>query len=113
MHPQHTINSLIALLLAGTLLAACGDPGTTTTDPTLRAEWPQRAAQLFEAACASCHGPLGEGGLAGVTLNHMAATDRQLIIDAIRHGVGAMPASSGGMSDEQIKALAEYVAGLR
>jgi mono/diheme cytochrome c family protein len=51
--------------------------------------------------------------LSGVPLNETSTADRQRVIDAILHGVGAMPASSDGISDEQIEALADYVAGLR
>lgn len=46
-------------------------------------------------------------------LDGTSAADRRLVISAIRYGVGGMPASSDGMSDEEIEALAEYVAGLR
>jgi mono/diheme cytochrome c family protein len=114
MHRRHAIFSLTTiLLLAVSLLAACGGSSTTIADPTLLAAGSQDAAQLYERACAACHGSLGEGGSSGVSLQETTAAERQMIIDAIRHGVGAMPASSGGMSDEQIQALADYVAGLR
>jgi len=49
----------------------------------------------------------------GVPLDEFSAADRQAVINAIRYGVGGMPASADGMSDEQIDALADYVAGLR
>ena len=120
MHRRHAILPLTVLLqLAVTLLAACGGSSTASTHPTMPADGSQvaaerqDAAQLYGTACASCHGPAGEGGLAGVPLGEKAAAGRQKIIDAIRYGVGGMPASSGGMSDEQINALADYVAGLR
>ena len=115
MSARNPILSLAGVLgLAATLgVASCGGSSTPTTDPTRPADGPRNAAQLFVAACATCHGPLGEGGLSGVPLNEASAADRQLVIRAIRSGVGGMPASQDGMSDEQIKALAEYVAGLR
>lgn len=111
---RHTIFSPIAiLLLAVTLLAACGGSSTAITNPTPPAGGRLDAAQLFEGACAACHGPAGDGGLSGVPLNQVTAADRQRVIDVIRDGLGAMPASPGGMSDEQIEALADYVTGLR
>jgi len=114
MHPRPAILSLGAkLLLTGTLLAACGDSSPAIAHSTTPAGGPRDAAQLFEGACASCHGPTGEGGLSGVSLREATAAERQLIFDAIRHGVGAMPASSDDMSDEEIDALVEYVVGLR
>ncbi len=121
MPRRHAIFSLTAIvLLAVTQFAACGGSSTRSTHPTGFAERsidaPQRyqdAAQRYAAACASCHGPSGDGGLSGVPLDRTTAADRQTIIDAIRYGVGGMPASRAGMSDEQIIALADYVAGLR
>jgi mono/diheme cytochrome c family protein len=114
MHPRPAILFLGArLLLAGVLLAACGGPSTAITHSTTPAGGPRDATQLFEGTCASCHGSAGEGGLSGVSLGGATAADRARIADAIRHGVGAMPASSDGMSGEEIDALAEYVVGLR
>ena len=114
MHPRFAVLSLGAkLLLTGTLLAACGDSGTAIARSTAPVGEPRDAAQLFEGACASCHGPVGEGGSSGVSLGDATPADRQLIFDAIRYGVGAMPASSGGMSDEEVDALVEYVIGSR
>ena len=103
----------VILLATGPLLAACSGSGATSTHPAMPPGGSQDAAQLFEGACASCHGPRGEGGLSGVPLEETATDDRQQVIAAIRNGVGRMPASSGGLSDEQLKALADYVAGLR
>lgn len=115
MSARHPIRFLagVPVLVATMVTAACGGPGAPTTDPTPPGDGPRDAAQLFVAACASCHGPLGEGGSSGVRLNETSAVDRKVIIGAIRYGVGGMPASSHGMSDKEINALAEYVAGLR
>jgi sulfite dehydrogenase len=112
---RHQIQSLagVVVLAVTLVIASCGGTGTLAAGPTRPADEPRSAAQLYVAACAACHGPLGGGGLSGVPLNERSAADRQLVISAIRDGVGAMPASSDGMSDEQINALAEYVAGLR
>jgi mono/diheme cytochrome c family protein len=100
----------IPMLLVSLVTASCSGSSVPTADPTRPGEGPP-GAQLFVAACASCHGLRGDGGLSGVPLNHSAA-DRQRIVGAIRYGIGGMPASSAGMSDEEINALAEYVAGL-
>lgn len=114
MHRRHTILFLAVVLLAtGILVAACGGSSTTIAYPAVPVDGAPDGAQLYEGACASCHGSLGEGGLSGVPLDGFSAADRQLIIGAIRRGVGGMPASSDGMSDAQIEAIVEYVAGLR
>ena len=103
----------VTVLVVTLVTAACSGSSTATMDPTWPAGGPRDAAQLFVAACASCHGPRGAGGSSGVTLGATSASDRQSIVRAIRDGVGGMPASSRGMSDEEINALAAYVAGLR
>jgi cytochrome c551 len=118
---RRAISSLTAIvLLAVSQIAACGGSSTRSTHPTGFAERPidapqryQDAAQRYAAACASCHGSSGDGGLSGVPLDRTTAADRHTVMNAIRYGVGGMPASRGGMSDEQIIALADYVAGLR
>jgi mono/diheme cytochrome c family protein len=114
MNPRPaSIPLLASLLLTGALLAACGDSGTALAYATAPAGGPRDAAPLYEASCASCHGSTGDGGLSGVSLREATAADRQLILDAIRNGDGAMPATADGMSDEEIDALVEYVVGLR
>ena len=115
MSAWHQIPSLAGVtILAATLVtASCGGAGTLAADRTQPVDGTRNAARLFVAACASCHGLPGEGGSSGVPLDGTSAADRQLVISAIRYGVGRMPAASDGMSDEQIEALAEYTAGLR
>jgi mono/diheme cytochrome c family protein len=99
------------LVLSGALLAACGGSSPAIAHATTPGG-PRDAAQLFAAACATCHGRLGEGGPSGVPLTRTTA-DRVSVVGAIRYGVGGMPASGSGMSDDEIEALADYVAGLR
>jgi mono/diheme cytochrome c family protein len=112
MNPRPAILSLGAmLLLSGPMLAACGGSGPAVAQATTPAGGPRGAAELFAAACASCHGRLGDGGPSGVPLAEVTA-DRVSIIGVIRYGVGGMPASSNGMSDAEVEALADYVAGL-
>jgi mono/diheme cytochrome c family protein len=96
-------------------LATASCEGSTPQAPRLAqaADRPQGAAELYAAACASCHGLQGDGGVSGVPLGGASDGDPQRVIDAIRYGVGGMPASSEGMRDEQVEALVEYVSGLR
>jgi mono/diheme cytochrome c family protein len=66
---------------------------------------------LFSGNCASCHtlAAASATGTVGPSLDqstlNMAAIERQ-----IRRGGGGMPAFEGTLTDEQIKALAKYVA---
>jgi mono/diheme cytochrome c family protein len=115
MAERHPIQSLagVPVLMVTLLIAACAGPGVPTADPARPAGGEWDVAQLYVDACAACHGPRGEGGSSGVPLGQALTVDRPLITRVIRYGVGGMPASSHGMSDEQIDALAAYVAGLR
>jgi mono/diheme cytochrome c family protein len=51
-----------------TVLAACGDGGGEAPD-VAQAD-PVRGEELFQANCAACHGPMGEGTTAGPPLVH-------------------------------------------
>ena len=69
-------------------------------------------AEVFASAgCGSCHefAPAGSSGTIGPSLD-----DTSLDVDAIeqqvREGGGAMPAFEDQLSDEEIEAVAEYVA---
>lgn len=103
----------IGVLVVAMWASACGGTGTPSTGPVPPVDAPPDGAELFAAGCASCHGSRGEGGWSGVALDTGAAFDRQLLVDAIRYGVGAMPGSSADLSDDQVSVLVEYVAGLR
>jgi mono/diheme cytochrome c family protein len=115
MNPRLTTLSLGAtILLAGSLLAACGGSGTAVAHSAATpAAGPRDAALLFEGACATCHGRAGEGGLSGVRLRGATVADRSRTADEIRDGVGAMPPAPDDMTDREIQELADYVAGLR
>ncbi len=77
-------------------------------------------AQVFAAACASCHGPggtppaqmrdqLGVRDLAGAEF--VGRRDRARIVDQIRRGApsGRMPAFTGALSEPQIEAVTDHV----
>ncbi len=79
---------------------------------TARAE---DAAALFQSRCRICHGPDGKGSTIGksmgapdLTAVKVSAADAAKVIE---NGKGKMTGFKGRMSDAEIKALAEYVAG--
>lgn len=99
------------ILLA--LLAACGKSASGTD-----------GAQLFQSMCATCHGPAGKPSEAMVArLNVRDLTSPELraritpaLVEAqIRKGSQnkLMPSFEGALTDEQIEALAAYVASPR
>ena len=64
------------------------------------------------AGCGGCHtlAAAGSSGTVGPNLDD-AKPSLELAIDRITNGQGGMPAFKGQLSDEQIQAVAEYVAG--
>lgn len=120
---------IIALLALFVGISACGKkeqvPEPTATgnyDPALA----EQGKALFDVACASCHGPTGQGdGPAGVALNpkpRNIATDEFKFggnLAAIQSTISEGAAVKGGSPSmigyktvyqpEQIEALAHYV----
>lgn len=102
--------------LAGDLLKAYPFPIAPVQLPDL-----QRGAQLFQAQCATCHGPQGRGdGPAAATLDpkptalaeHLRARERSLFAlhQVISNGVsGTAMASFGALPEEDRWALAFFV----
>lgn len=73
------------------------------------------AKTFYERSCASCHGADGMGGEGALNIPnfkdakwHQRRTDQQLV-DAIAKGKGTMPPWKDKLTEEQIKALADYV----
>ena len=67
--------------------------------------------RLFASNCASCHtlAAAGATGTIGPNLDN-SSIDAAAIEEQIRQGGGGMPAFEGQLSDEQIDALAKFVA---
>jgi cytochrome c oxidase subunit II len=73
-----------------------------TADEELgRAEW--------EGACAKCHGLDGEGDFGPQISNNALLTQRESLEELIRNGRNKMPPVAQGWSDEQVRALVEYM----
>lgn len=78
-------------------------------------------AQIFASVCAACHGPTGkpsEANVARMNVKDLTAQELRARItpDLVEHQVRKgsqnklMPAFEGALTDEQIKAVAAYVA---
>jgi cytochrome c oxidase subunit 1 len=70
------------------------------------------AAVFREAGCGSCHafGPAGSSGAVGPSLD-TTTLDAAGVAAIVRNGRAGMPAFAGQLDDEQITAVADYVAG--
>ena len=126
---------LLALVL-GVGLAACGDDddngngGTTTTeetttettdttttddDDTTTDETDETTSaagrDVFVAQCGSCH-TLSDAGTSGTIGPNLDETtlEEDDIEEQVREGGGGMPSFEGQLSDDEIEAVAEYVA---
>jgi mono/diheme cytochrome c family protein len=79
--------------------------------------------QIFTSACAACHGPIGKpdaGMVARYNVRDLTAPEfrarvtPELVAAQVRSGSknGLMPPFAGALSEEQIRAVAEYVTAL-
>ena len=99
--------------LRGLLWAARGKPDKVPTLPgILIAPGVSDGAELFDIACAACHGSKGEGlfaiGLVGTGVNETS------VRSFVTHGIplSGMPSFEGRFTDDQLSALVTFVAGL-
>ena len=73
-----------------------------------------KGAELFQSACASCHGPDGRG-MNGMAPN-LREYDDKIISAVLEHGkkgiIGTMPSFKGRLTPVQIKAVATYIRSL-
>ena len=65
--------------------------------------------ELWSGVCAKCHGPEGEGGVGRSIAGSAVLSDAEAIEDIVRNGRGEMPAVGSGWSEEQMKALTDYL----
>jgi mono/diheme cytochrome c family protein len=110
--------ALVVLLAAALGVAACGggggssSSGSTSTSATTGGA-PQSGKQLFASVgCSGCHTlkDAGATGHVGPDLDRLKPSVDQ-VEHQVTNGGGGMPAFRGQLSDAQIKAVAQYVAG--
>jgi len=98
--------SFVALAAVG-LLPACGGAPPPPDPATVKA-----GARVFsQAGCGTCHtlGAAGSRGAIGPSLDaRRLPLDR--VADQVREGGGPMPSYADRLSDEEIDAVAAYVA---
>ncbi len=99
--------------LRGMLWAARGRPDRVPTLPNmLIAPGVKNGAELYDIACAACHGVKGEG-LFGASLTDTILREPKIRANILRGRTrSGMPAFQGQFTDEQIEVLVAYVAGL-
>ncbi len=75
------------------------------------AERPTDGKTIFTTSCGSCHvlADAGTAGTVGPNLDQ-SRPSKELAVDRVTNGRGAMPAFKGSLDPAQIEAVAEYVA---
>jgi sulfite dehydrogenase len=76
------------------------------------AEEPTDGKSIFTTSCGSCHtlADAATTGTVGPNLDE-SKPSKELAVDRVTNGKGAMPAFEDSLDPEQIEAVAEYVAG--
>jgi len=78
----------------------------------ITAEQPMDGKSIFTANCGSCH-TLADAetmGTVGPNLDE-SRPPKELVVDRVTNGQGAMPAFSDSLDEQQIQAVSDYVAG--
>jgi cytochrome c6 len=75
------------------------------------AEQPADGMSIFTSNCGSCHtlADAGTTGAVGPNLDQ-SRPPKELVVDRVTNGQGAMPSFADSLDPEQIEAVAEYVA---
>ncbi|MGH3128581.1 MAG: c-type cytochrome [Gaiellaceae bacterium] len=78
----------------------------------ITAEQPTDGKSIFTANCGSCHtlADAGTSGTVGPNLDE-SRPPHELVVDRVTNGQGAMPSFSDSLDEQQIQAVADYVAG--
>ena len=113
---------IIAAVLALLVVAAAGcggddddDSGGAATTAATTAETTEGgadgAAVFASAGCGTCHtlAAAGSDGTTGPNLDDLKP-DEETVEEQVRSGGGGMPAFEGQLSDDEIEAVATYVA---
>jgi cbb3-type cytochrome c oxidase subunit III len=103
--------ALYVASVAATGKQAMPAPGATTGGGGGGGGGAPDGKQVFESAgCTGCHtlADAGSTGNVGPNLDD-AKPPKQLVVDRVTNGQGAMPAFKGQLSDAEIEAVADYV----
>jgi mono/diheme cytochrome c family protein len=105
------VASVAGLPVQGGAEAAPGGGTGTGGDSEAGGTEPAGAAIFAESGCGSCHtlAAAGSSGTIGPNLDETMPS-KELAIERVREGAGAMPSFADSLSAEQIELVAEYVA---
>ncbi|OCT11573.1 hypothetical protein A8709_05865 [Paenibacillus pectinilyticus] len=99
------------MLVAALGLTACGDKPKET--PSASTSVKVDVPKLYQNYCISCHGNQLQGGEGPNIQKVGERLDEAAIIRQIQKGGNGMPPFQVSMKDEELKALAAWLAGLK
>ena len=112
--------ALVVMLFAGPVIVAEDDAEPSAKEsagaaPYATSDQPAATADgkaLFTDSCGGCH-TLEDAGTSGTTGPDLTGTplDAAAVAEIVRSGQGVMPSFEGDLSDDEISAVADYVAG--
>lgn len=112
--PRILAVTLMAALLVGA--SGCGgddeDTSATTAPAATTTEGGADGAAVFASAgCGGCHtlAAAGSSGTTGPNLDELQP-DQETVVNQVTNGGGGMPAFGDRLSEEEIEAVATYVA---
>ena len=120
-------NKLLAVLALIMLISAYGlaemfkaqfgkkkEVTEVVTDPTNKEyNLTVHGAALFTAQCIVCHGADGKASFSGAKDLSLSTKSAEEIVETIKIGKNTMPKMAGIYSEQELKALADYVNSLR
>ncbi|MFC5446936.1 c-type cytochrome [Paenibacillus aestuarii] len=100
---------LLSIILLALSLSACGNKEQHAEPAAVKAD----AATVYKNFCISCHGANLQGGEGPNIQKVGERLSEEEIILRIQKGGGGMPPFQVALKDEELKALATWLAGLK